>query len=358
MKVVIAGGGTGGHLYPGIALAEGFRHRHPESGILFVGTTQGLGTKAFLKKGYLFEAIASTGFVGKGTISKLKAFLSVPIGLLQSICILRRFSPNLVIGVGGYASGPVLLAAVLLKVKRAILEPNLVPGLVNKVVAPFCHMVVTTFEESAEKLKSRKIRQLGVPIRPEILCAALIQRKEGRKTILILGGSQGAHSINEGMIAALPFLQAQKNRLHFIHQTGKRDWERVRTAYVQSQFSSDVIPFVENMGVAYASADWVISRAGAGTLSELAALGKASLLVPYPHAGGHQEKNALAFASAGASRMILDGDLDGKILAGHIVSLLDQEAALEKMGEAARKRGRPNATADIVSACLELTEAP
>jgi UDP-N-acetylglucosamine--N-acetylmuramyl-(pentapeptide) pyrophosphoryl-undecaprenol N-acetylglucosamine transferase len=368
VKVVIAGGGTGGHLYPGIALAQTFQKVESNAKILFVGTAQGMEAKLLPEKGFSFAAISAKGFVGKGWMGRIKSLFLVPVGLFQSISILRDFSPQLVIGIGGYAAGPVLLAAVLLKIKRVILEPNLVPGLANQLIAPWVDLAVIAFEETRAYLKTKRFLRAGVPVRPEIVHVGATPR--GRpdggqaqgpaptKTLLILGGSQGAQSINRAMVAALPFLEnggaTHASPLQIIHQTGKRDWEEVKAAYERTKISARVEPFIHDMAAIYAAADLVISRAGAGTLSELGAVGKPSILIPYPLATGHQEKNAAAFVSAGAAEMILDRDLDGRRLAERITFLLSDPRRLSEMSDAARRQGHPRSAEEIVEACFEL----
>lgn len=353
MRVLIAGGGTGGHHYPGIALAQTFQKTELNARILFVGTAQGMEAKLLPEKGFSFAAISAKGFVGKGVTGRIKSLFLVPVGLMQSISILRDFSPQLVIGIGGYAAGPVLLAAVLLKIKRVILEPNLVPGLANKLVAPWVDLAVIAFEESRAYMKAKRFLRAGVPVRPEIVHAKSTTRPD-KKTLLVLGGSQGAQSINRAMVAALPHLEKMKSSLQIVHQTGKRDWEEVQAAYERSGLSARVEPFIHDMAAVYGAADLVVSRAGAGTLSELGAVGKPSILVPYPLATGHQEKNAAAFVSAGASEMILDRDLDGRKLAERITSLLSDPKRLSEMSEAARRQGHPRSAEEIVEACYQL----
>lgn len=356
MRIVIAGGGTGGHLYPGIALAETFSKRQTETQILFISTTQGIGTSLISKSGFQLETITASGFIGKGLSGKLKSLLSIPQGLGQSLGILKRFRPQLVISVGGYVAVPIMLAATLLRVKRVILEPNVMPGLVNKITAPLSHLVVTTFEASNQHLPHHKIKRLGIPVRPEIIHATPIQKNSAMLTLLILGGSQGAHSINQAVIDALPFLKKATQPLSIIHQTGKSDCETVGAAYKKAGFQAEVIAFINDMARAYSRADLIISRAGAGTLSEIAAIGLPSIMIPFPYAAGHQIANAKAFSKIGAAEMILDQDLRGKGLAETILSLSADPVRLKKMGEAALQHGNPNAAEDIVNTCITLVE--
>ena len=310
------------------------------------------------EKGFSFEAISAKGLIGKGAAGQLKSLFLVPVGLAQSFRILRRFSPHLVIGIGGYSAGPVLLAAVLLRIKRIIVEPNLVPGLANKLIAPYVDLAFIAFDESREYLQTKKTRNCGVPVRPEIAKAAEAPKKSdpNRRTVLILGGSQGAHSINRALMEAIPVLEKEKNILSVVHQTGKKDWEAVKAAYGRSGLTARVEPFIHDMAEVYAAADLVISRAGAGTLSELAVAGKPSILVPYPLAAAHQEKNAAAFASTGAAEMILDRELNGTELGARILSLLSDLERLNGMAEAAKRRGHPQAAEEIVKACFELVK--
>ncbi len=355
MRVVIAGGGTGGHLYPGIALAETFQDLRKEARILFVGTARGIGEGPLLERGYQVESISVKGFIGKGLRGRVASIFSVPAALFQSLRILKTFSPTLVIGIGGYAAGPVLLAAILLGLKRIILEPNVVPGLSNRLVAPFCHLVVTAFEESRQRLGTKNIQRLGVPIRPELIKAKTIVEKKAGPTLLILGGSQGAHSINRAIIDALPTLKGEQPFM--IHQTGKSDQAMVQSAYEQAGISAQVSAFIEDMAGAYAAADLVISRAGAGTLAELGVVGKAAVLIPFPHAAGHQEENAKAFVSAGAALMLREAELSGAALGESIKALLSHPERRKKMEAAARQQGNPNAAEAIVQACLALSKA-
>jgi len=360
VRVVIAGGGTGGHLYPGIALAETFKRFQAGSRILFIGTAHGMEATLLPEKGFSFEAISAKGLIGKAAGARMKSILLAPVGLMQSLRILQRFAPNLVIGIGGYAAGPVLLAAVLLRMKRVIVEPNLVPGLANKLIAPYVDLAVLAFEESRASLRTKKIKICGVPVRPEIAQAAEAAASKGsdpkQRTLVILGGSQGAHSINRAMMEAIPTLEKEKNGLSVIHQTGKRDWEEVKAAYGRSALSARVEPFIHGMAEVYAAADLVVSRAGAGTLSELAVAGKPSILIPYPLATAHQEKNAAAFVSSGAAEMILDRELNGAQLGERILALLSDPERLKGMGGAAKRRGHPQAAEEIVKACFELVK--
>ncbi len=352
MKIVVAAGGTGGHLYPAVTLAKAFMQFESDTQILFIGTASGIEAKLVPEYGFAFACISAKGYVGKGLVKKAFALLLVAVGFFQSLCLLIRFSPQLVIGIGGYAAFPVLLAALTLKTKRVILEPNVVPGLSNRLLASYVDLVVIAFEESRAYFQTEKIRCLGSPVRQEILQASRTSSDRAMKTLLVLGGSQGSHAINRAMIGALPRLLSQSLRV--IHQTGSKDFDEVAAAYDRVGLSGQVSPFISEMAEAYAAADLVVCRAGAGTLSELAAVGKPSLLIPFPYAGGHQEKNAACFVSAGAAEMIKDQELDGPVLAERILLLLLDPERLATMGDAARRRGHPRSAEEIVKVCDQL----
>jgi UDP-N-acetylglucosamine--N-acetylmuramyl-(pentapeptide) pyrophosphoryl-undecaprenol N-acetylglucosamine transferase len=256
---------------------------------------------------------------------------------------------------------PVLLAAILLRIKRIILEPNAMPGMANQLLAPFVHLTVTAFPETEHLLRARKVACLGVPVRSEILSGS--QKKDAGKpaTLLVLGGSQGAHAINRAMIEALPFLAGQS--ITIIHQTGEKDWGIVKAAYEKHRINARVEKFIEKMAQVYAGSDLVVSRAGAGVLSELAVMGMPSLLIPFPYAKGHQAKNAEPFVACGAAEMILERDLikedarsAGGKLAERILNLFSHPEKLSEMGMAAKRLGHPDAADEIVSSCFELVE--
>jgi UDP-N-acetylglucosamine--N-acetylmuramyl-(pentapeptide) pyrophosphoryl-undecaprenol N-acetylglucosamine transferase len=354
---VLACGGTGGHLYPGIAVARAFQRSDAGAEILFVGTRNGMESKIIPEKGFPFAAVVASGFVGKGIPDRVRSIGRVLRGGAQALGLLRRFAPSLVIGVGGYASVPVILAAALLRIPRVLLEPNVRPGLANRLLAPFSSLIVAAFEGTRRHLRSNRVQVLGVPIRPELLSRG--QRPPGKtgQTLLILGGSQGAQSINDAMIGALPLLEGKKARPSIIHQTGEKDFEKVRRSYQGSGLRARVEPFIEEMAGVYAEADLVIGRSGAATLAELTVLGLPSILIPFPYAAGHQEDNAREIEAAGGAKVLLQRDLTPERLAAAIFSLLEDPAALSKMAEASRRLGKPNAAEQIVAACVRLIAA-
>ena len=362
LRVVFAGGGTGGHLYPCLALAHLFQEREAKTEVLFIGTETGLEAKVVPAHGFAFQTVPARGVIGKSLLGQCLALCLLPVGIVKAIRHLRQFAPQLVIGIGGYAAGPVLMAALFLNVKRVLLEPNVVPGLINKLMAPFAHLTVTAFEETRHYLYAHKIACLGVPVRSDI-AALRFKTTQNRSendltTVLVIGGSQGARRINQAMIEALPFLEGYPLRI--IHQTGEKDFSRVQAAYKAHQVKADVMPFIRKMADVYAVSDLVLSRAGAATLSELAIAGLPSILVPFPHAKGHQEKNAKPFVESGAAEIILDHALvekGGTMLAERMISLLYDSQKRAKMAEAAQRLSRPNAADHIVTTCFQLVGA-
>ncbi len=353
MRVMIAGGGTGGHVYPGIALAREFQRQAAGTEILFVGTEKGLEARLLPREGFRLSTIRIRGLVGKGWVGGLLALLRLPIACWDAARLLSRFKPDLVIGSGGYASGPVILMAWLKRRKRVILETNLMPGLTNRFLAPLADLVVLAWEGSKAYLSGRQIRLLGSPIRRELLKAPPVSSP--KKTIVLLGGSQGAHALNIAMLEAVDHFGFFKDEIEIIHQTGLEDYERVREAYGQKGIRARVEPFIQDMATVYQQATVLISRAGATTLAEITACGKPSILIPFPHAaGGHQELNARALEAAEAALVIRQEDLSGPFLAQLILDLLMDTERLERMSKASRQLGRRDAAEKIVEACLEL----
>ena len=354
-RLVVACGGTGGHLYPGIAVARAFQKANPKMDVLFVGTAAGMESRVVPRQGFRFEAVASSGFLGKGILDRIKSLGRVSRGIFQAMGILRRTSPQIVVGVGGYASVPAILGAALLRIPRVILEPNVRPGLANRVMAPFCSLVIAAFEGTRKHLGSNRVAVLGVPIRPELIDLTRKTEKKGW-TLLILGGSQGARAINGAVVEMGPILKERDLDLTIIHQTGKSDVEMARKAYSDAGLPARVEPFIEDMAAVYAEADLVIARSGAATVAELAVVGLPSILIPFPYAAGHQEDNARELEGAGGARVVLQGDLTAESLAKEVLSLLGDPAALREMGEAARRLGKPRAAEAIVEACEKLVK--
>ena len=352
MRVIFAGGGTGGHLFPGLAVARELQQRDPMTEILFVGTEQGIEARVLPREGFKFETIPVKGLKGRGIRGLLDAAWGVPAGLLRSLAIIRNFRPDLIIGLGGYASGPVLLAGKLRRFPCAIMEQNLRPGFTNKLLARFVDRVFTSYRESGAYFSGGKVLEMGNPVRWRKLP---VVKPSGKFVLLIFGGSAGAHRINLAVVDALRRLTDIAGELQIIHQTGQADFAAIKAAYDSLPFAAEVLPFIEKMDEAYASADLVLCRAGATTVAELTAFGKAAILVPYPYAiYDHQRWNAQALRDHGAAEMILDQELNGDLLAGRVRAYVSDRQMIAAMAAAARTMGRPEAAARIVDECYAL----
>jgi len=356
MRVVIAGGGTGGHVFPGIALAEEVVTRHPANEVLFVGTRRGLEATLVPKAGYPIEFVDVTGVKGKGIAGGLAALFRLPGAIFRSIRILRRARPDVVVGVGGYASFPVVVAAFLLGIPIAIQEQNAFPGLTNRVLAVFARAVFVAFDEAAAHFPARKTHVVGNPIRKALFENFLRPRtRHDAFRILVFGGSQGARALNRAAIEAFRLLRDRTEPLEILHQTGKADEDEVRRAYEEAGIPARVVSFIDDMSAAYAWADLVVCRAGATTVAELTVCKKASILVPYPHAANdHQTLNAKALVDKGAARMIPQSELSGERLAQEIRDLLDHPEEREHMERMAGLLGRPEAAKEIADVCAAL----
>jgi UDP-N-acetylglucosamine--N-acetylmuramyl-(pentapeptide) pyrophosphoryl-undecaprenol N-acetylglucosamine transferase len=359
MRVLIAGGGTGGHVFPGIALAEEVVGRHPENDAIFVGTARGLEATVVPAAGYPIELIQVKGLKGKGLATTLGNLLLVPGALFGSLAILRKWRPDVVIGVGGYASGPVVLAAWLLGIPTAVQEQNAAAGLTNRVLGRFVRAVFTAFPEAARYFPKRKVQQLGNPIRRGMLDNFMRpSTAHDRPHLLVFGGSQGAHVLNMRVVEALPHLADLRDRLTLTHQTGRGDREPVEKGYAATGFAPDVREFITDMVSAYAAADLVVCRAGATTLAELTVCQKPSILVPFPYAAdNHQVINARSLVEAGAAVMIEERDLTGELLAREIRAILTQPERRQQMARAAGRLGAPQAAREIIDVCAELCRA-
>ncbi len=375
MNIVIAAGGTGGHLYPAVALAREFLRQVPESSILFVGTERGIEGKVLPHEGFELVKIAAKPVMGRGVRQALGALVSLPAALWQSVKLLRERRADLVIGIGGYSSPPVLAAGFLLGIPRAILEPNAYPGMANKVLGPIANLVFLAYDAAKPYFPAGKVRVAGTPVRRAFYEEGEGQGARGeregknqlssrftphasRATLLVFGGSQGAHAINRAMVEALPLVRSMQAGLSVIHQTGEADYPSVKRAYEEAGWRADrveVMPFLFDMPRALKRADLIVSRAGAVTLAELTACGKPAILIPLPHAiYRHQERNARVLEQAGAAVLLLQQDLTGPRLAQTIDALLGDEARLQAMGERSAALGKTDSAEVIVRDCLAL----
>jgi len=361
MKCVIAGGGTGGHLFPGMAIAEAFVGREKGNEVLFIGTERGIEAKVLPGGKFPLKTIQAKPIQGKSLLGKAKAIWSLPSAVSEAHSILKEFQPQLVLGVGGYASGPALLAAYLLGTKRAIQEQNVMPGMTNRILRWFSQRIFVSFEEAKKYFPEKKTIVTGNPIRKEFLALLKEDRRPMKKkvrfTLLIFGGSAGAHRINQAMIEALDQLQGIKSSIKIIHQTGREDLDFVSSKYQERGFEVLVRPFFEDLATYYQISDLVICRSGASTVAELAVCGKAALLIPYPYAAhDHQLINAKKLVDLGAAKMILDRELSAGTIAAMILRLYEHPEERVRMEEAIRRLGRPRAAEEIVDHCYALVK--
>lgn len=354
-RVVVAGGGTGGHLFPGVAVVEELRRRNPKVRVRFVGTSRGIEHRVLPKLGEELSVIQVRPLLGRGPIELVRNVSLLPLSLGQAGQLLRNEKPDLVLGLGGYAAGPVLLTAAALRIPTALLEQNAHVGLTNRLLAKTVGRAYVTYPETAARFGASRARVFGNPVRRSFVEAAQLAMAdpagvEARaRRILVLGGSQGARGLNESVPVALALADVSGQSVSVLHQTGEAQVDEVRKRYRGLGVTAEVVPFIDDMARAYASASLVIARAGATTLAELCAIGKASILIPYPHAAeDHQAMNASAMERAGAAIAIREDELTAEFLAAKVRELLRGNAQRRNMAEAARRLGRPEAAAAIV----------
>ncbi len=352
MRLIVAGGGTGGHLFPGLAVAREFCRRNGDVRILFVGSRWGIESRVIPDTGFPLELLPIRGLKGRGLKGLLEGLYGIPVSLWRSRAIIRRFDPQCIIGLGGYASAPLLLAGVSRRIRCAVLEQNLRPGLTNRILGRLVDRIFTSFRESVDYFPPAKVVLTGTPVRwgrlPEL-------DRDGRFHLLVFGGSAGAHRINETVPGALAHLGDAAAGFRVTHQTGRADEEMVRKGYESLPCEAEVLPFIDRMDSAYATADLVICRAGASTLSELTVFGKPSVLIPYPYAAhDHQRLNALALKGAGGAEVIVEQELTPPGLAETIRALHGDAALRNAMGRAAAGLAREDAAERIVDECHAL----
>ncbi len=354
---MIAGGGTGGHLFPALAVAEAFKERDPANQIVFVGSRRGLESRVLAREGYELKTIEAAALKGRNWGGKLGSLMAIPKSLGQSWRLLHSFQADLVLGFGGYASGPVVLTAWASGYKTAIHEQNAFPGLSNRILGKVVDRVFLSFESSARHFPRSKTVLTGDPVRKRIKPgkATPAEKAEGKFTLLIFGGSQGAHRINQAMGESLAHLGDLKSRMRVIHQTGDRDYDEVRRAYERERVGAEVHRFIEDMDRAYGAADLVLCRAGATTLFELMAMGKPAILVPYPYAANdHQTLNAKTLVDAGAALMVANGDLNGLNLSRILREVSEDREKIKEIGDRALSLAKPHAAGRIVDLCYEM----
>jgi UDP-N-acetylglucosamine--N-acetylmuramyl-(pentapeptide) pyrophosphoryl-undecaprenol N-acetylglucosamine transferase len=354
-RIMVAGGGTGGHLFPGLAVVEELRRRVPDLEVKFVGTARGIEARVLPGRGEALELLEVTPLKGQGLGARLKSFARIPTAMREASSLMRDFEPDLVLGVGGYASGPVLLSASLSGRPTALLEQNAYVGMTNRILARFVNRAYITFEETEAVFGKTKSRLTGNPVRHEFveharLALADPEGFESRaRTVLVLGGSQGARKLNEDIPRALALVGLDDRKLEVVHQTGESMRDEVEARYRELGIRARVVTFIDEIARAYSNAALVVARAGATTLAELCAIGRPSILVPFPFAADdHQAKNAKALEEQGASICIRESELEVDALGGLIGDLLDDSAKRQAMARAAREHGRPDAAAAIV----------
>src|SRR2546423_5673770 len=348
VKLLIAGGGTGGHVFPALAIAREWMSRGKERQVVLVGTQRGIEMKLVPQAGLPLETLRVAGLKGKGGATLLKNLTMLGPGLLDAMRVVRNHKPAAAFGVGGYAAGPMMLATWMSGIPNVIFEPNAEPGFTNRVLARISSRIATGYDVSASAWGEKAV-VTGCPVRPEFFSIA---RRAPQKPfrLLVTGGSQGALAINRAFVDAMDRLAARKNELAIVHQTGERDYNAVRTAYARREYLAEVVPFLTNMAERFAWADVIVCRAGAITAAEIAAAGRAAIFIPFGHAtDSHQLRNAQEMARAGAGRLISEAELTPEKLTSEIFSLLDQPQEIEKLSTAARELARPHAARDIVN---------
>ena len=355
MRAILAGGGTGGHVIPALAIANELKKSYGAE-VLFIGTARGIENRLVPAAGYPLLLVRVGALKNVSLVTRLKTALDLPRAVWDAGRMLNEFAPDVVIGVGGYASGPAMLAAVVKHIPTLAFEPNVVPGFANRVIARFVSAAAVHFQETAKYFRHAEVT--GVPVRQaffEIAVSESNKRRGETPTLLVFGGSQGAHAINEAMIRCLPVLQQEAPGIHIIHQTGERDYNDALAAYKHlsesaASFTFEVFKFIEDMPAAFARADLVVCRSGASTVAEIAAAGMPAVFVPFPRAADdHQRVNAEALERAGAAVVVEESKLEGVWLAETIAALLQDSSRLQKMSAAARGMAHPDAARDIAA---------
>ncbi|MDD9964773.1 MAG: undecaprenyldiphospho-muramoylpentapeptide beta-N-acetylglucosaminyltransferase [Myxococcales bacterium] len=358
-RVMIAGGGTGGHLFPGLSVLEELRRRNPSLSAVFIGTERGIESRVLPSLEEKLEVLDVRPLMGRSPLELLRSLSRLPLSGVHAVSTVRKYRPQLVIGLGGYVAGPVLLAAAAQRIPTVLLEQNAHVGLTNRMLAKVVGRAYLTYEETLPVFGAERGRVLGNPVRRAFVEAAKLASHdpdgaEARaQRILVLGGSQGARRLNELVPQALALAGVGEMGVEILHQAGRDEVDAVFDRYGDVGLNAEVVPFIDDMVRAYTSASLVIGRAGATTVAELCAIGRPSILIPYPYAAeDHQAKNAEALARAGAAIAIRENLLEASGLSAHVRRLLSDHDARRRMAERARERGRPDAAAAIVDDIL------
>jgi UDP-N-acetylglucosamine--N-acetylmuramyl-(pentapeptide) pyrophosphoryl-undecaprenol N-acetylglucosamine transferase len=360
LRFLMVAGGTGGHIFPALAVAEELRARGARAEPLgtkylieFLGTKRPLEARLIPGAGFPLRTVEAAGLKGMRGFRGVRNLMVLPRTAMETARALRDFQPQVVVGIGGYLAGPVMVDAALQDVPTLLIEPNALPGFTNRTLAPVVRLAAVAFEQAA-RFYGEKARITGLPVRAAFHTIPT-KRHRAPFTVLIVGGSQGSKAINELMTQCAPLLRRESGWLKVVHQTGERDYNAVREAFLEHGVTADVHAFIEDMPGALAEADLVVSRAGATTVAELAAAGKAALLVPFPAATDqHQLANARALERAGAARVILQAELTPERLRGEIHELLAEPLRLSQMEQAAKSLARPDAAAHIADLVEEM----
>jgi UDP-N-acetylglucosamine--N-acetylmuramyl-(pentapeptide) pyrophosphoryl-undecaprenol N-acetylglucosamine transferase len=352
MRAVLAGGGTGGHVIPALAIAQQLKKDYAAE-VLFMGTPRGMENRLVPAAGFELRWVKVGALNRVSLATRLRTTFDLPRAVWDASRILSEFHAEVVIGVGGYASGPAMAAAVLRRIPTVAFEPNVVPGFANRLIASRVSMAAVQFEQTGRFFPRYKVT--GVPVRPAFFAIPPRTDVDPSPTLLVFGGSQGAHAINQAMIEALPLLREQLPTLRIIHQTGERDYDGVNLAYQGANVGGEVSAFIQDMPAIFAQADLLICRSGASTVGEVAAAGKPAIFIPFPRAADdHQKVNAQALEQAGAAVLLEEGNLTGQSLAPAVTSLMADPERLHTMGLAARKLAHPDAAGDIARMAAEL----
>ena len=352
MRAILAGGGTGGHVIPALAIAQELQKRYGAE-VLFIGTARGIENRLVPAAGFPLRLV-QVGALNKVSLkTRVKTLFDLPRAVWDARRILSEFAPDVVIGVGGYASGPAMLAAILKRIPTLAFEPNVVPGFANRVVARMVSAAAVHFQETARYFPRAVVT--GVPVRDAFFKIAGTATVNEKPTLLVFGGSQGANAINQAMIQCLPELVKQVPDIHIIHQTGERDYNDAQAAYQKAGSSAEVYPFITDMPAFFARADLILCRSGASTVAEITAAGKPAVFVPFPRAADdHQRVNAQALERAGAAVVAEETRLERVWLADTLAALLADPGRLQRMSQAARKLAHPDAAADIAAMAARL----
>jgi UDP-N-acetylglucosamine--N-acetylmuramyl-(pentapeptide) pyrophosphoryl-undecaprenol N-acetylglucosamine transferase len=356
MRVILAGGGTGGHVIPALAIANELKKTYGAE-CLFIGTARGIENRLVPAAGYPLQLVRVGALKNVSIMTRLRTAFDLPRALWDASRMLNEFAPDVVIGVGGYASGPAMLAAVVKHIPTLAFEPNVVPGFANRIVARFVSAAAVHFKETARYFRHGEVT--GVPVRQAFF--EILPKRGGAPTLLVFGGSQGAHAINQAMLRCLRVLQREAPGIHIIHQTGERDYNDALAAYQDlknatgSALTFEVFKFIEDMPAAFARSDLLVCRSGASTVAEITAAGKPAIFVPFPRAADdHQRVNAEALARHGAAVVVEESKLEGVWLAETIAALLGDSPRLQAMSRAARELAHPNAARDIAAMAARL----